>query len=581
MKEWRFPFGQSPEVVFIVLDPGVLEHGPDNLLAWLESVLPLLNWRSHLFATGDAGSETERFSLSLMEIAAGYLDRCGFANLHVHPLVRILSGDKSPRDVGNRLIAILKPFQKQALESMSEARLHLAPILAPSPGVPAAEALRFARFFRTRMAIPSFYLPGGRLRELFEHSGGENSRYFIDSGGKGLANQLWKSHVFETILDRIEEGRRPLISPCGSHLVLDAGKGGVYSCFKSWEEGRPGVDITGSECDPAIPAPPGTESCPACIVDAMLSMRENIVANKRETEGRKVCFELSLEFAGMEELAFAGKIAHSAFELSISNEDKVAALIQEALCLRDSGKLEKADEILIAAGGFTADKGMIAYHRGRVQFVWRDYIEALYRFEEALESGSRSIPVEDMCFEMAICHINIGEYPEARPYLDRSEKTGERKATVAFYRGICDYGESRFETASGFFREALGLGPAAEDLGRVWFYIGASLKELERYEEAAEALVKAVTADPDDIANHNLLGFCHYKLKRHKEAVACFVRAVEIDPGSGIDWANLASNLRDLGRTKEAIAMYRKALSLDPGIGFARDSLKKLTGRKT
>ena len=86
------------------------------------------------------------------------------------------------------------------------------------------------------------------------------------------------------------------------------------------------------------------------------------------------------------------------------------------------------------------------------------------------------------------------------------------------------------------FRKALALGPATEDLGRVLFYIGACLKEMEQYEEAVSVLREAVDADPEDLANHNLLGFCYYKLERHKEAVACFLRAVEINPSSGIDW---------------------------------------------
>jgi ribosomal protein S12 methylthiotransferase accessory factor len=89
-----------------------------------------------------------------------------------------------------------------------------------------------------------------------------------------------------------------------------------------------------------------------------------------------------------------------------------------------------------------------------------------------------------------------------------------------------------------------------------------------------------VAADPGDILNHNLLGFCYYKLKRHEAAVACFRRAVEINPGSAIDWASLGSNLRDLGRIDEAIEMYEKALSLDPTIGFARENLAKLTKRR-
>jgi tetratricopeptide (TPR) repeat protein len=307
-------------------------------------------------------------------------------------------------------------------------------------------------------------------------------------------------------------------------------------------------------------------------------MRQNLFVNEREVEGRRVFFKLSLELAGIGRLGAAAELAHAAFTFSNTDADRTAALIQRALCLRELGRLEEADSALETASKFALDLGEIAYHRGRVQFVWRDYIEALEWFEEALKSGSGQVPVEDMCFEMALCHINIEEYPEARPYLDRSQKTGGLRAPVIFYQGICDYGEKDYGTALSRFREALAAGPAPEDLGRVLFYKGSCLKELERFDEAAEVLREAVAADPDDLANYNLLGFCYYKLKRHEEAVACFLRAVEIDPTSGIDWANLASNLRDLGRTKEAVAMYKKALSLDPTIGFARENLEKLAG---
>jgi tetratricopeptide (TPR) repeat protein len=429
------------------------------------------------------------------------------------------------------------------------------------------------------MAIPSFFLPSGTLSEVLNETGTDDSRFFIDSDASGLPALLWKSHVFETILDRIQEENDSIISPCREHLVVDAKKGMAFACLRSWDQDGPGVDLTKPiDVSAVYPEPPTGGTCLRCIADAALSMRENLAVNSRELEGRKVYFKLSLQFAELKELTLAADLAFAAFELSHTDPDRTAALIQHALCLRESGKLKQADKALATAANFTTDMGQIAYHRGRVQFVWRDYIEALEWFEEALGSGSNQVPIEDMCFEMALCHINIEEYPEARPYLARSQKPEEQKAPVAFYRGVCEYGEGVFETALSFFREALALSPAPEDLGRVLFYNGACFKELERYEEAVDVLCEAVAADPDDLANHNLLGFCYYKLKRHEEAVACFLRAVEIDPSSGIDWANLASNLRDLGRTKEAVAMYEKALSLDPSIGFARDNLNKLTG---
>ena len=459
---------------------------------------------------------------------------------------------------------------------LSEARLHVAPVLGPTPEVSESDALKAAEFFRSRLAIPSFYLPGRTLSELWLRTNADDARFYVDSDSSGLPAMLWKSHVFETVLDRIEEGDDSIISPCREHLVLDAKLSKVFSCFYSWSQNGPGVDFDKETPEPTtLPEPPNGRDCLSCIAGAALSMRENLEANKREAEGRRVFSTLSLELAGRGEFESAAELAQATFEYSQSDTDRTAALIQRALCLRELRQLELADTVLARAAEFTQDKGQIAYHRGRVQFVWRDYIEALEWFEEALESRSGQVPVEDMCFEMALCHINIEEYSEARPYLDRSQKG---VAPVAFYRGVCDYGEGKVDAALIHFDEALTLGPAPEDLGRVLFYKGSCFKELGRFDEVLEVLKEAVAVDPDDIANHNLLGFCYYKLQRHQEAVACFLRAVEIDPSSGIDWANLASNLRDLGKTKEAVAMYRKALSLDPSIGFARDNLKKLAG---
>ena len=579
MREWRYPFGNAPEVVFIVLDSGADARGTEDVLSWVRSALPLLNWRSHVFVAGGNDGEAERFSHGLLDLAGHYLARHECANLHVHSLVRMDSAHNRQADSWNRLVAPIVPFQEQARELMSEARLHFAPILAPAPDTRVADALKAAEFFGSRMAIPSFYLPAGILDGLTQQVGAADARFFLDSDSAGPMRVLWRSHVFETMLDRVEEEDETLVCPCRGHMVVDAGEGRVFSCLLAWDESGPSLPLAAPPDGPgALPEPPGGGSCLRCMAGAALAMIENLRGNSRESEGRKVCFNLSLDLAGRGELALAAELAHAAFVISTSDEDKVAALIHEAVCLRESRKLEEADRILALAGEFTQDRGQIAYHRGKVQFAWRDYIEALDWFEEALRSGSGQVPIEDMCFEMALCHINLEEYPEARPYLDRSEGTGGHKAPIAFYRGVCDYGEGKVESALEFFRRARALGPAAEDVGRVLFYIGASLKELERYEEAAAVLREAVAVDPEDLANHNLLGFCYYKLKLHKEAVACFLRAVEIDPKSGIDWANLASNLRDLGKTQEAIAMYKKALSVDPTIGFARDNLAKLTG---
>jgi tetratricopeptide (TPR) repeat protein len=303
---------------------------------------------------------------------------------------------------------------------------------------------------------------------------------------------------------------------------------------------------------------------------------DDLVANDRRDEGRRAYFALASACSARGEHRLAADLARQARNFSDTDVDRGAALIHEGLSQLELMQLDQAEELLEAATRCPVDQGYVAYQRGQVQFAWRDWIEALDRYEEALAAGSEQVPDEDICYQAALSHINLEEYDEARPYLERSMPEGRLTAPIAFYRGICDLGQGRAEPAMADFRESLRIGPGPEDVSRVLFYLGTCLKELERFDEAIEVLVRAVEADPDDIANHNLLGFCYYKTKRHEEAVVCFLRAVEIDPGSGIDWANLGSNVRDLGRIEDAVLLYKKALSLDPSLGWVRVNLAKL-----
>jgi tetratricopeptide (TPR) repeat protein len=514
----------------------------------------------------------------MLRIASDFLEEHGFTTLYVHPVINLHPFDTQHTAAWEQLLAPARSFQSRAYEFLTETRLHLTPVLVPLPDVSVEQALATAEFLNSQLATPSFYLPGEVLAGFIDRANPDQMRFFVDPERRGLAAQLWRSHVLETALDRLEEDEGALLLPCRWHLVVDEKGGGVFSCFKRWDAGEPSLFFEEESLDD--PVPPGDvpeAKCPDCIGRSVLAMHENLRANDRERQGHQVCSKLALALSAKKEQLLAAQLAHQAYELSDSDQDRTTALIHEGLCLRDAQEFEKAEQVLKIAAEFSEDPGLVAYHRGRVQFDWGDYIEALDRFEEALVSGSSQIPMEDMCFEMALSHIKIEEYAEARLYLERSLEQGQKKSPVYFYLGICDLAAGEVQRAMENFEQALRVDPAEEDLGRILFYIGTCQKEMDRFEQAIDVLRRAIAADPDDISNHNLLGFCYYKLKRHDEAVACFRRAVEIDPRSAIDWANLGSNLRDLGRIDEAIQMYKKALSLDPTIGFARQNLVKLT----
>ena len=576
------PFGeQPPETVFVLLEPNADPSDREVTRAWLESILPALNWRFHIYFlhTGDVPVSGETFA-ELADPVISYLREQRLASLYLHPVLsaRILATDLKR---WNDSLELLQQFQKEALDEQSELRLAIAPILTAGAQIPTSQVRTVADFFADRIAPPSLYLGADATESVLLGVKGI-ARYYLDPEDglpvEGIAGQLWVNHVFESILESVEGADEDQVRPCHPHLVVDEAKQGVFSCFRRWAVDFPSASLADRLPDDALLSyPVPTDHCAKCIGESVLAMKENLAPNQRTAEGRQALSKLSLALAALGEQRLAAPMARQAFEIATDDEARSAALVHEGLCRLDLMELEQAEEALELAMKYTSDPGFVAYQRGRVQFAWRDYIEALERFEQALEVESAHVPVADVCFEAALCHINLEEYAEARPYLERTETEASKTATVAFYYGVCDFGEGEFEKAKARFEEALGIGPAREDLGRVLFYVGSCLKELERFDQAIDALQAAVEADPDDLANHNLLGFCYYKMKQHEEAVVCFRRAVEIDPTSGIDWANLASNLRDLGRIDDAILLYKKALSLDPTLGFAATSLAKLS----
>jgi len=132
------------------------------------------------------------------------------------------------------------------------------------------------------------------------------------------------------------------------------------------------------------------------------------------------------------------------------------------------------------------------------------------------------------------------------------------------------------ENALTLLQRALDQSPDPGEIGSIHVHIASCLKELERYEEALDALGLAEKANPELKEIYNLRGFCYFKLKKHNESIASFERVIELDPGSAIDYANIGSNLRELGHKQEAIRLYRIALELNPDIDFARTGLEKL-----
>jgi len=160
--------------------------------------------------------------------------------------------------------------------------------------------------------------------------------------------------------------------------------------------------------------------------------------------------------------------------------------------------------------------------------------------------------------------------------LKKMDRMLPNKYYIKFFLGLSHLSHNDPSTGLACLQEALDLKPNDEDRVSIYAYMGACLKDLDRYGEAIQVLEQAAYVDKERTDVYNLLGFCYFKQKAHEKAIEAFQKVLELNPGSAIDYANIASNYRDMGERDKAVNYYKLALELDETIDFARENLRRL-----
>jgi Flp pilus assembly protein TadD len=107
-----------------------------------------------------------------------------------------------------------------------------------------------------------------------------------------------------------------------------------------------------------------------------------------------------------------------------------------------------------------------------------------------------------------------------------------------------------------------------------WHNLGQTLKDLERYDEAAAALRRAVMLEPGFGPNHGVLGEVLHHLGRLHSAEVSLRRAIELGClNDHAVWTVLGNNQRMLGHLDEALEMVTRALVLSGGSPAAHSNV--------
>jgi tetratricopeptide (TPR) repeat protein len=96
-----------------------------------------------------------------------------------------------------------------------------------------------------------------------------------------------------------------------------------------------------------------------------------------------------------------------------------------------------------------------------------------------------------------------------------------------------------------------------------WYLLGVNFGAAGQYDEAIEALRKAVELNPQNAAALNALGNVYSALNRYDEAQSAYEQAADLDPSSAKSFDGLGSVYTAIGSPEQAITAYEEAIARD------------------
>lgn len=106
-----------------------------------------------------------------------------------------------------------------------------------------------------------------------------------------------------------------------------------------------------------------------------------------------------------------------------------------------------------------------------------------------------------------------------------------------------------------------------------WKMLGVVLVQTSRFDEAVDALARAVTLAPKDAEAHNNLGIANFEAGRLDAAESSCRRALALNPRYPQALFNLGTTMQTMGKLRDAEEAYRAALAIDPGYVKALSNL--------
>ncbi len=265
----------------------------------------------------------------------------------------------------------------------------------------------------------------------------------------------------------------------------------------------------------------------------------------------------------------------------------------EAHVLMDSGKLNKALEVLDGLEKVEPYNGDIQLHKGSIYSQLRNYRKAIDHFKRALDMTEEDH--DNILLDLAFEYENLEEFDEAIGCLKKAVAINPENEAVLFELAYAYDLAAAQDASVVYFRQFTNQFPYSF-VG--WYNLGNALSALERFDESNEALDLSIAIDEKftsayfskarnllvqghyeraievyretqafdgpQAVTFSFIGECFEKMERYQEALIHYDQAIALDPAWVDAWIGRGVTKDMQGRSPEALADLEQAVRLQP-----------------
>lgn len=275
-----------------------------------------------------------------------------------------------------------------------------------------------------------------------------------------------------------------------------------------------------------------------------------------------------------------GRFNHAIVEFEKVLDDKgsdIQSRIRLGLALRNQGLYNRAIDQFQTAISASSKHADLHYFLGLVLCNKNNYKEAVKEFNSAIEINPNYTEARSKLYFL---NILLKEEPSSAQAITAKD---ELFRAIAISRSLSPFISpdlarrdiGLYNTLIYVYKQIIKEHPNYAD---IYFKLAQIYENQEKFEEAEDALKKALDINPDFIQARISLGFIYKETSRFEAAAKEFSYVVDKNLPYPIIAFNLGLVYKRLNKTEEAARAFETALQFDPGFEEARKELKNISG---